>query len=198
MTGFLLVIGYIIGLLVGYEWITSSFQGSFFVGGAGVGEEDTLAVESFEEGTYYYTFGAMILGLMMLGSIQMFNYIWKSIKIIKKIIRNSWADAMREGAADVVADIDVPTPAEIDVPPPPVPRVRREPRGVKFLGVTDVNTIKDSRNRPRTHTKKLHSSKSCRGLTSSTSPLTGILEVEISIEGLCRHCHDGDALATED
>ena len=72
----------------------------------------------------------------------------------------------------------------------PVVRLRGgEHRTKKFVGVTEVNTIRGAGNRVRHFEKKLHANSQCRGLTQPESPLIAVLEVYACADGNCLLCH---------
>ena len=71
---------------------------------------------------------------------------------------------------------------------------QRVQQGRKYVGVTEDNTIRNRNNQPRVFDKKLHKTTQCGRLRNSESPLTGILEISLAPQGLCRCCHTQEEL----
>jgi hypothetical protein len=203
-------------LLIGYEVLNGGLIGAdaaMLTGGSDGADAATLIgglvgadaatlnnssdYDNFKTDTYFISSMMIVAVLTTIGALQLLMYMMDILKALRTLIRHSWRKRNQlsrlevEPAPEVGADIqqaDDGADAQL--------RHRGGGGHAKFIGITDVNTIRNRNGRPRTHDKKMHNDIHCRALLASQSPLTGIIKVSLSPDGLCRCCHSEEERQT--
>ena len=176
-----------------FQWLLIIVVASMFTIEAKVIEADEGSPTSFEEGTWFWTGTALVVGLAVFGLVNLGYYTMRIVQAIKVIIREGWHGRLEaEAAVDdrgeelVRAEERVQAErAEERVQAERAEgRVQADGSSLRFIGITDANLITARRGHKSTLHKKLHLSKHCSQLHESIM----FVEVDTGSEGTCRTC----------
>ena len=148
---------------------------------------------SFEDGKWFWTGAALVVGLAVFGLFNLGYYTVKIIKAVKIIIREGWYGHLEQAATVPVVETQTTTSvmAAADVVQGDElghadDEVQADGRSLRFIGITEANLVTARQGGRSTWHKKMHSKKNCSQLASAV----GYIEIDISRDrdGECRTC----------